>query len=91
MAEDELQAQYAEYLQRATQHAQMAAVPVGQYAKVKGRLVRKLSLSEFTERWVEYRDLLAAYNESMERGDTVNDAVVQILEERATELLLRPS
>lgn len=90
MAEEEIQAQYAEYLNRAGQHAQMSAVPVGQYAKVKGRLVKKLSSSEFSERWVEYRDLLDAYNESMERGDTVNDAVVQILEERATELLLRP-
>ncbi len=89
MADEELQAQYAEYLKRADQIPQMAAVPVGQYAKVKGRLVKKLNADEFAERWVEYRDLLESYNQSMVRGDTVNDAVVQILDERAIELLLR--
>ncbi len=80
-------AEYDAYLLRAEQ--QLGDVSVGGYAKVRGRLVKKLSFEEFVERWEHFRELHEQYDESMAQGDTVNDAVVQLLEEAAAELLIR--
>lgn len=81
-------AEYDAYLLRAEQ--QMGPdVAVGGYAKVLGRLVKKLSFDEFVERWEHFSELHSRYEESMADGDTVNDAVVQLLEEAAAELLIR--
>jgi hypothetical protein len=81
------EAEYDAYLLRAERV--MGEVPVGGYSKVKGRLVKKLSYEEFVERWESFSALRTSYEESMAEGDTVNDAVVQLLEEAAAELLIR--
>jgi hypothetical protein len=85
MGADEFQAPYLEYLSRASHQM---GVQVGQYAKVKGRLIKMLAYEEFAELWTEYVDVLDAYRSSMKRGDTINDAVVELLRERSAELLL---
>ncbi len=81
-------AEYTAYLKRTS--AQMKGIKVGQYVKVKGRLIKKLDYDEFAEKWARYEEIRTAYNESMRRGDTVNDAMVQLLDEHLAELLLRP-
>ena len=82
------QAEYDAYLLRA-ERSIGKEVPVGGYSKVQGRLVKKLSFDEFVERWEHFTELHERYEESMAQGDTVNDAVVQLLEEAAAELLIR--
>jgi len=79
---------YKAYLKRAD--ALLGSVEVGQYAKVKGRLVKRLGELEFATRWQEYCEVKEAFDESMARGDTVNDAVMRLLEDHASELLLEP-
>jgi hypothetical protein len=85
MGEQEFQTEYLEYLSRA---AHQMGVQVGGYAKVKGRLIKMLAYEEFADLWTEYVEVLDAYRSSMERGDTINDAVVELLRERSVELLL---
>jgi len=81
-------AEYDAYLLRAER--QMGPdIPVGGYAKVLGRLVKKLSFEEFAEKWEHFSALHSRYEENMAEGDTVNDAVVQLLEEAAAELLIK--
>jgi len=60
----------------------------GQYAKYHGRLVKRLDYREFEERWIRYARLRSDYENSIEQGDTINDALVQIIDEYAAELLL---
>jgi hypothetical protein len=60
----------------------------GSFIKHAGRLVKKLRYDEFEPKYVEWRDVSVAYNDSVAAGDTINDLVVKILRERATELLL---
>jgi hypothetical protein len=83
-----LKAEYASYLERAA--LQMQGVQVGQYAKIKGRLIKKFAYEEFVEKWEQYQSVRGVYQESMDRGDTLNDAVVQLLDESTAELLLKP-
>jgi hypothetical protein len=79
--------EYARYLARFD-----ASVPhkteVGAYAKVKGRLVKKLSLDEFKEKWAEFQEVDLAYEKIVEHGDTINDVLVKLLRERSDELLV---
>jgi hypothetical protein len=82
-----LQAEYAVYLSRAD--ARIGEVSVGQYAKVDGRLVKKLSYQEFAERWEQFVDLRQAIERSIARDDTVNDGAMRRLKEAAAELLVR--
>ncbi|PIE66393.1 MAG: hypothetical protein CSA24_00305 [Deltaproteobacteria bacterium] len=76
------------YLERVK--ANLGDVEVGGYAKVQGRLIKVLAREEFDRRFLEYQHVQQAYEQSMARGDTVNDAIVQLLHERAAELLLDP-
>ncbi len=60
----------------------------GEFVKFRGRLVKKLTYDEFMERWNEFARLRAAYEEIFERGDTINDAMVRVMRERAAELMV---
>jgi len=62
----------------------------GEFVKFHGRLVKKLTYDEFVQRWQEFSKLKAAYEETYQRGDTINDAVVRILKERSAELIFDP-
>jgi hypothetical protein len=63
-------------------------VEVGAYGKFHGRLVRKLSAAEFTAKHGEFAKLDVTYRGILERGDTINDAVVKLWRERRAELLI---
>ena len=77
---------YSEYLARFEQH--VGAVAVGAYGKFHGKLVRKLAPDEFAQRNTEFATLDKTYRGIIERGDTINDAVVRMWRERRAELLI---
>ncbi len=77
---------YLDYLARF--EAQVGALAVGAYGKVHGKLVRKLSAEEFATRHTEFATLDKTYRGIIERGDTINDAVVRLWRERRAELLI---
>ncbi len=77
---------YLEYLARFD--TLVGALAVGAYGKWKGQLVRKLSADEFKARHAEFTKLDSAYRGILERGDTINDAVVRMWRERRAELVI---
>jgi hypothetical protein len=77
---------YLDYLARFEQ--EVGALAVGAYGKWKGKLVRKLSAEEFVKRNTEFTNLDKTYRGILERGDTINDAVVRLWRERRAELLI---
>ena len=77
---------YLEYL--AKFESQVGALAVGAYGKFQGKLVRKLSAEEFHTRYGEFATLDKTYRGILERGDTINDAVVRMWRERRAELLI---
>jgi len=79
--------EYGEYLQRAD--LELGRIGVGQYSKFQGQLIKKLSYDEFEQRWERFLDVKRAYDEIMQQGDTVNDAIVHLLNEHAAELLIK--
>ncbi|HEY3357157.1 MAG TPA: hypothetical protein VGQ83_28160 [Polyangia bacterium] len=62
----------------------------GDFVKHCGRLVKKLTYDEFVERFDEFIRLKTAYEDIFQRGDTINDAMVRVLRERAAELMIEP-
>jgi hypothetical protein len=80
-------AEYAEYVAR-FDTAAGDTVAVGAFAKYKGRLIKKLTAEEFSEKNKEYLELASHYFHSLDRGDTINDVVVKLVRERAAELVL---
>jgi hypothetical protein len=85
---DDLPARYHEYLDRFM--TEIGDHKVGAFAKWSGKLIKKLSFEEFTPVYLEYTDVLKRYNESVERGDTINDVVLRLLRERCATLVLVP-
>lgn len=84
---DDLPGRYHEYLERFASKIG-ADHKVGAFVKYSGKLIKKLSFEEFTPAYVEYTELADKYNESIERGDTVNDVVLRVLREKAATLVL---
>src|SRR5207237_201236 len=78
--------EYKEYLERFT--AQCGELDFGKYGKTGRGMVKKLRYEEFAEKYQRYAGLERRYLEAMQRGDTVNDAVLKILRESSVELLL---
>jgi hypothetical protein len=77
---------YLDYLARF--ESNVGALAVGAYGKFHGKLVRKLSAEEFATRNTEFATLDKTYRGIIERGDTINDAVVRMWRERRAELLI---
>ena len=86
MVED-LPQRYHEYLERFTQ--ELGDVKVGAFAKFRGKLIKKMSFEEFTPAYIEYTEMHERYQESVERGDTVNDLVLRLLRDHAASLVLK--
>jgi hypothetical protein len=86
MAEEDYLDEYRGYLGRFEGVA--GERDFGEFVKHRGRLVKKLTYDEFVARWTEYSKLKTAYDETFQRGDTINDAMVRILKERSAELML---
>ena len=77
---------YLDYLARFEQ--KVGAVAVGSFGKFHGILVRKLAPDEFYKRATEFDTLDKTSRGIVERGDTINDAVVRMWRERRAELLI---
>ena len=77
---------YDEYLQRVA--CQFGARLPGSYVKFRSRLIRVLNETEFERAHVEYRTVRGKYVHMLQTGQTVNDALVQVLNERGADLLL---
>jgi hypothetical protein len=86
MADDELVTEYRGYLERFDALADGPA-DFGAFIKHNGRLVKKLRYDEFEPLFKEYEEVAKAYFDSIDRGDTINDIVVKILRDRATEMI----
>jgi hypothetical protein len=84
---EDLPERYHEYLERFT--TELGDVRVGAFAKWSGKLIKKLSFEEFTPAYLEYSEMLTKFNESLDRGDTINDAVLRILREKAAGLVMK--
>ena len=82
----DLVAEYKGYLERFDEGAGPA--DFGAFAKYNGRLVKKMRFDEFEPIYREYFDIAKTYMDSLERGDTINDVVVKLLREKASELFL---
>jgi hypothetical protein len=80
--------EYREYLERF--EATLGPGDFGQFFKYNGRLIKKLRYDEFEPKYSEWSQVAQAYQESLSRGDTINDIVVKILRERCDELVLAP-
>ena len=85
---EDLPTRYHEYLDRVFAH--LGDVKLGAFAKFDGKLIKKLSFEEFTPVFIEYTEMLDRYQESVERGDTINDLMIKLLREHAATLVLKP-
>jgi hypothetical protein len=85
---ENLPERYHEYLDRFL--TEIGDIKVGAFAKYSGRLIKKLSFEEFTPAYLEYTEMAQHYQESLERGDTINDVVLRVLREKAANLVLKP-
>ena len=83
---EDLPARYHEYLDRFA--TKVGVYDVGAFAKFNSKLIKKLSFEEFTPTYLEYVEMETAYNESIERGDTINDVVLRVLRDKAATLVL---
>lgn len=86
MDEQEIVQAYRKYIERF--EATVGPSELGQFVKHRSRLVKKLGYEEFASKYREFEDMARAYQESLERGDTINDLVVKVLRESADELFL---
>ena len=85
---EDLADRYHQYLERWKRAA--GDVPVGSFGKFAGKLIKKLSFEEFTPILLEYLEMVTRYEESVDRGDTINDVVLKVLRDQAAQLLLTP-
>ena len=85
MTSSERTVEYEAYIARVED--KLGGTTLGGYAKFEGRLIKVLDPDEFQQRWNEYQHIRETFDQSISRGDTVNDALVQMLQERAAELL----
>jgi len=85
---EDLPDRYDEYLERFER--ELPGISIGEFAKFAGKLIKKLTFEEFTPQYLEYIEIWERYEDSVERGDTVNDVVLKLLRERAANLLLEP-
>jgi hypothetical protein len=85
---EDLADRYHDYLERWMREA--GDVAVGTFVKFAGKLIKKLSFEEFTPIFVEYVEMAARYQETVDRGDTINDVVHKVLRDQAAQLMLPP-
>ncbi len=85
---EDLADRYHAYLERWKRQA--GDVPLGTFTKFSGKLIKKLSFEEFTPVLIEYVEMATRYQESIDRGDTINDIVLKVLRDQAAQLMLPP-
>ena len=77
---------YHDYLARF--RAACGDQPLARYTTFHGKLVRRLSADDFARKWRELGETVMLYEHIVRQGDTMNDALEAVLEERLAELLL---
>lgn len=77
--------EYLAYVTRFEDHLGRAAP--GEYRKHEGRLIKRLTAAEFADAMDQLDSANEAYAAIMERGDTVSDALLRVIRERAAELV----
>ena len=85
---EDLPERYHDYLERFERA--LPGTQVGGFGKFNGVLIKKLTFEEFTPAYLEYAEIWERYQDSVERGDTINDVVLKLLRERAAGLVLAP-
>lgn len=85
-SDEDLVQEFKDYLERYDATAE-SPIDFGGFIKHNGRLVRKLRYDEFEPVFREYTEVSKAYFDSVDRGDTINDVVVKLIRDRATELI----
>lgn len=85
---EDLPERYRDYLERFERA--LPNINLGAFAKFAGKLIKKLTFEEFTPVYLEFMEIWDRYQDSVERGDTVNDVVLKLLRERAANLVLEP-
>jgi hypothetical protein len=85
---EDLPDRYAEYLER--WKTELGDVKTGAFAKYHQKLVKKMTFEEFTPAYIEYTELVARYQESLDRGDTINDLVIKLLRDQSAGLIMKP-
>lgn len=85
---DDLPGRYTQYLDRFTR--EVGDVKFGEFVQYAGRAIRMLSFDEFSETYTEYHELLTRYQDSLERGDTVDDLMLKLMREQSANLVLPP-
>jgi hypothetical protein len=83
---DDLPGRYTQYLDRFTR--EVGDVKFGEFVQYGGRAIRMLSFDEFVETYTEYNELLTRYQDSLERGDTVDDLMLKLMREQSANLVL---
>jgi hypothetical protein len=81
---------YKAYLERFTSQFG-EGVEFGKYAKSARGMVKKLRYEEFAEKFEKFTGLARRYQESVARGDTINEAVLRIIRDASVELLIDDS
>jgi len=84
---EDLADRYHQYLERFAR--EVGDIEVGAFKKHAGKLIKKMSFEEFTPVLLEYLEMCERYEESVERGDTINDIVLKVLREQAATLVLQ--
>lgn len=78
--------EYQAYLDRFTN--EIGDTSFGSFAKYNGKLIKKMVYEEFEPMYREYSKSIRLYEASIEAGDTVNDIMVKLVRDRATDLVL---
>jgi hypothetical protein len=61
----------------------------GQFGTWERRLVKKLRYEEFVVKWKQFREMEHVLKGILERGDTINDAILHALRDCGAELVIR--
>lgn len=85
---DDLPARYTEYLDRFTR--EVGDVKFGEFVQYEGRAIRMLTFEEFSRELTEYTELQVRYQDSLARGDTVDDLMLKLMRQQAANLVLPP-
>jgi len=85
---EDLGDRYHQYLERFTR--EVGDIEVGAFKKHAAKLIKKMTFEEFAPVLLEYLEMCARYQDSVERGDTINDVVLRVLREQAATLVLPP-
>jgi hypothetical protein len=88
MSDDsELKEAFRQYLARF--ESEVGPKDFGQFGTWERRLLKKLRYDEFVVKWKQFKEMEKILEGIMERGDTINDAILLAHREVAAELIIK--